>query len=145
MASRQRRSVSRALWYRLTRPATSNAVTVATTRSAREFVDGHLIGRTATSESGREAIEDGEEPGAASPLGLMELAQGVEALPDGPASDRPMDHAFGREALGGDTEVLAELPGQGGSVRLGAVGQGREGSHGHGLAADAPGQGINQV
>jgi hypothetical protein len=110
-----------------------------------EFVDDHLIGRAATSESGREAIEGGKEPGAPSPLGLMELAQSVEALPDGPAADHPMRHAFGREAPGGDTEVLAELPGQGGSVRLWAVGQGREWGHGHGLAANAPRQSFGQL
>ena len=53
-----------------------------------EFVDDHLVGRAATSESGREAIEDGKEAGAASPLGLVEFAQGVEALagPPGPGS-----------------------------------------------------------
>jgi hypothetical protein len=81
-------------------------------------VDDHLIGRAATSESGHEAIEVGKKARAPSPLGLMELAQGVKALPDCPASDRLMCHAFGREALGGDTEVLAELPGQARSVRL---------------------------
>jgi hypothetical protein len=107
-------------------------------------VDDHLIGRAATSESGREAIEDGKEAGAASPLGPVELAQGVEALEDCPASDRLMRHAFSREALGGDTEVPAELRGQGGPVRLWAVGQGREGSHGHRLAANAAGQGFDQ-
>jgi hypothetical protein len=107
-------------------------------------VDDHLIGRAATGKPGREAIEDGEEPGAASPLGLMELAQAIEALQDCLASDRLMRHAFGREALGGDTEVLAELPGQSGSVRLWAIGQGRERGHGHGLAADAPGQSFYQ-
>ena len=77
-----------------------------------EFVDDHLIGRAAASESGREAIEDGKEAGAASPLGLVELAQGVEASEDCPASDRLMRHSFGREALGGDAEILAELRGQ---------------------------------
>jgi hypothetical protein len=81
-------------------------------------VDDHLIGRAATSESGREAIEDGKEAGAASPLGLVELAQSVQALQDCPAPDRLMRHTFGREALGGDAEVLAELRGQGGPVRL---------------------------
>jgi hypothetical protein len=108
-------------------------------------VDGHLIGRAATGESGREAIEGGKEPGTRSPLGLMELAQGIETLPDSPAADRLMRHAFGSEALGGDTEVLAELPGQGGSVRLRAVGQGREWGHGHGLTANAPGQSFGQL
>jgi hypothetical protein len=72
-------------------------------------VDGHLIGRAAASESGRETIEDGQEAGAASPLGLVEIAQDVEALRDSPTSDCPVRHAFGREALGGDAEVLAEL------------------------------------
>ena len=80
-------------------------------------MDGHLIGRAATSESGREAVKDGQEAGAASPLGLVEFAQGVEALGDRPASDRLMRHAFGRESLGGNTEVLAELRGQGRPVR----------------------------
>jgi hypothetical protein len=107
-------------------------------------VDDHLISRAAAGESGREAIEDGKEAGAASPLGLVELAQDVEALGDCPAPDRLMRHAFGREALGGDTEVLAELPGQGGPVRLWAVGQGREGGHDHGLAANAARQGFDQ-
>ena len=65
-----------------------------------EFVDGHLIGRAVASESSREAIKDGQEAGAASPLSLVELAQGVEALGDSPASDRLMRHAFGRESLG---------------------------------------------
>src|ERR1700689_520173 len=83
-----------------------------------EFVDDHLIGRAATSESGREAIEDGKEAGAASPLGPVELAQGIEALQDCQAPDRLMPPAFGRETLGGDTEVLPELRGQGGPVRL---------------------------
>ena len=56
-----------------------------------------------------------------------------------------MRHAFGREALGADTEVLAELRGQGGPVRLWAVGQGREGGHdNHGLTANAAGQGFGQ-
>ena len=55
-----------------------------------------------------------------------------------------MCHAFGREALGRDTEVLAELPGQGGSVRLRAVGQGGEWGHGHELPTNAPGQGFGQ-
>src|SRR5690242_18947520 len=73
-----------------------------------EFVDDHLVGRAATSESGREPIEDGKEVGAASPLGPVEFAQCVEALEDCPAPDRPMRHSFSREALGGDTEVLAE-------------------------------------
>ena len=100
-----------------------------------EFVDDHLIGRAATSEPGRETIEDRKEAGAASPLGLVELAQGVETLEDRPASDRLMRHAFGRDALGGDTEVPAEQRGQGGPVRFRAVGQWREGGHGHGLAA----------
>ena len=109
-----------------------------------EFVDDHLIGRAATSESGREAIEDGKEAGAASPLGLVELAQGVKAFQDCPAPDRLMRHAFGREALGGNTEVLAELRGQGSPVRLRAAGQGREGGHDHGLAANAAGQGFDQ-
>jgi len=109
-----------------------------------EFVDDRLIGRAAPSESGREAIEDGKEAGATSPLGLVELAQDVETLEDGPASDRLMRHAFGREALGADTEVLAELRGQGGPVRLWAVGQGREGSHNHGLAANVARQGFDQ-
>ena len=83
-----------------------------------EFVDGHLIGRAAASESGREAIEDGKEAGAASPLGLVEFAEGVEALGDSPASDCLMRQAFGRESLGGNTEVLAELRGRGGPVCL---------------------------
>jgi len=109
-----------------------------------EFVNDNLVCRAATSESGREAIEDGKEAGAASPLGPVEFAQGVKALEDCPASDRLMCHAFGREALGGYPEVSAELRGQGGPVRLWAVGQGREGSHGHGLAAHAAGQGFDQ-
>ena len=88
-----------------------------------EFVDDHLIGRAATGESGHEAIEDRKEAGAASPLGLVELAQGVEALEDSLAPDRPMRHSFVREALGGDAEVPAELRGQGGPVRLRAAGQ----------------------
>jgi hypothetical protein len=108
-------------------------------------VDDHLISSAATGESGREAIEDGKEPGTRSPLGLMEFAQGVETLPDSPAADHLMRHAFGSEALGGDTEVLAELPGQGGPVRLWAAGQGREWGHGHGLAANAPGQSFGQL
>src|SRR5215468_1491539 len=91
---------------------------------APEFVNDHLISRAATSESGREKIEDGKEAGAVSPLGLVEFAQDVEALPDLPASDRLMRHAFCCEAFGGDTEVLAELRGQGGPVRLWTVGQG---------------------
>jgi hypothetical protein len=81
-------------------------------------VDDHLIGRAATSESGREAIKDGQEAGAASPLGLMELAQNIQTLQDCPAPDRLMRHTFGREAFGGNTEVLTELRGQGGPVRL---------------------------
>ena len=145
MASLQRRSVSRALWYRLTRPAhlecrhgRDHQVVVP------EFVDGHLIGGAAASESGREAIEDGKEARAVSPLGLMEFPQDVEVLRDGLATDGPMFHAFGREALGGDPEILAELGGQACPVRLWAVGQGREGGHGHGLEANAAGQGFDQ-
>jgi len=88
-----------------------------------EFVDGHLIGVAAASESGREAIEDRKEAGAAAPLRPVEFAQGVEALRDCLAPDRLMRHAFGREALGGAPEVRAELLGQGRSVRLWAVGQ----------------------
>ena len=109
-----------------------------------ELVDDYLIGRAASRESGREAIEDGKEAGAASPLGLVELAQDVEAWQDCPAPDRLMSHAFGCEALGGDPEVLAELGGQSGPVRLRAAGQGSEGGHGHGLAANSAGQGVDQ-
>ena len=50
-----------------------------------EFVDHHLIGRAATSESGREAIEDGKKARAASPhCAPMEFAQDVEAFQDCP-------------------------------------------------------------
>jgi hypothetical protein len=109
-----------------------------------EFMDYDLIGHAATSEPSCEAIEQGKEAGTASPLGLVELAQGVEVLPDCLAPDHLMRHAFGREALGRSTEIPTELPGQGGPVRLWAVGQGREGSHGHRLAANAAGQGFDQ-
>ena len=45
------------------------------------------------------------------------------------ASDRLMRQAFGREALGGGAgEVLAELRGQGGRVRLWAAGKGVKGA-----------------
>jgi hypothetical protein len=107
-------------------------------------VDDYLIGRAASRESGREAVENGKEAGAASPLGLVELAQDVETWQDRPAPDRLMRHAFGREALGGDPEVLAELGGQGDPVCLRAAGQGREGGHGHRLAANSAGQGVDQ-
>ena len=64
-----------------------------------EFVDDNLIGRAATSEPSREAIEDGKDAGAASPLGLVELTQGVEAVEDRRAPDRLMRHALGREGF----------------------------------------------
>ncbi len=72
-------------------------------------MDDHLVGRAATGESGCEAIEDGNEAGTASPLGLVEPAQSVKGLRHGLAAVRPMRHAFCREAVGGATEVPAEL------------------------------------
>ena len=74
----------------------------------------------------------------------MELAQRVEPLRDCLASDRLMRHTLGGQAPCRDTEVLAELSGQSGPVLLRAVGQRREGGHGHGLAANPAGQGVNQ-
>jgi hypothetical protein len=74
----------------------------------------------------------------------VEFAQGVQALQDCLATDRLMRHAFSREALGGAPEVRAELLGQGSSVRLWAVRQRRERSHGHRLAVNAVGQGLDQ-
>ena len=55
-----------------------------------------------------------------------------------------MSHAFGREAVGGPTEIPTELRGQGGPVGLCAVGQRREGGHGHRFAANMAGQGFDQ-
>jgi len=107
-------------------------------------VDDHLIGCATAREAGCEASDAGKEFRAASPLGLVELAQSVEALHDGRASDRLMRHAFGREALGGDSEVLAELRVQGGAVRLWTVGQGRERGNGHQLAVNASGKRLDQ-
>ena len=71
------------------------------------------------------------------------MCRGVGGLPGLVSFDASLlQH---REALGGDTEVLAELRGQGGPVRLWAVGQRCEGGHGHRLAADAAGQGFDQL
>jgi hypothetical protein len=109
-----------------------------------EFVDYYLIGRAASGESGREAIEDRKKAGTATPLGLMELPQDVEALADSLAPDRPMRHSLDCEALGGDPEVLAELSGQTRPVHLRAAGQRREGRDNHRLAANAAGQGFDQ-
>jgi hypothetical protein len=72
-------------------------------------VDNRLIDHAATGESSGEAIEDRKELGAASPLRQVELAENVEAPEGGRASDGLMHHAFGREAVGGDTEVPTEL------------------------------------
>ena len=100
---------------------------------ATEFVDDHLVDRGATGASGDEAIEGGKEPGAASPLRLVEVAKGVEAREDRRAPDRPMTYPFGREAASGFAEIPTELWGQGGPEGLCAVGQRRERGHGHRL------------
>ena len=95
-------------------------------------------------QSGGEAIEVGKEAGPASPLGLVEPAQGVEGLRYRRDPGWSDGRAFRREAVGGATEVPAELRGEGGPIGLCTVGQRREGGHGERLAANRAGQGFNQ-
>ena len=146
VTSLQRGSVSRALWYRLTRPATSNADTVATTRLPSPSSWTTTSSTAAPpAAAGDEAIERRKELGTGSPLSLMELAQDVEAGEDGGAPERPMTHSFGFQAVGGLAQIPTELLGQGRPECLCAVGQRRVGGRGHRFTAHAARQGLDQA
>ena len=144
VASLQRGSVSRALWYRLDAPGhlerqhgRNDQVAIA------EFVDDHLVDRDATGAAGDETIERWKEAGTGSPLCLVELAQDLESAEDGGAPDRPMLHSFGLQTVGGLTEIPAELLGQGRPECLWAVRQLRERGRGHGLTPHPARQGFD--